>query len=125
MLHFDAGPFFPQIGAGGVFHHQVDAGTADVISAILGAAIVLAGTGYFFRPLAGHSAGELVRVSALFVALTVTFEFTFGHWVDRKSWAELLANYQFWNGRLWPFLLLLLALTPFIWGRWLNQRTSL
>ena len=102
-----------------VLKPNVDAGVAEAISAVLGAFIVLIGTGIFFRPLVGRPVAELARVSALFVALTVTFEFTFGHWVDGKSWTELLANYEFWNGRWWPFLLALLALTPFIWGRWI------
>ena len=97
---------------------RIDPSGADVVSAILGAIIVLITTRRLFRPLAGHATSELLRVSAIFVVLTVAFEFTFGHYVDGHSWAELLANYEFWNGRLCPFLLVVLALTPFIWGRW-------
>jgi hypothetical protein len=95
--------------------------SADIMSAVLGTAIILIATRFLFRPLAGRPTAELARVSAIFVVLTVAFEFSFGHWVDHKSWAELLANYEVWNGRLWPALLVILALTPFLWGRWMPR----
>jgi len=53
----------------------------------------------------------------IWTTLTVAFEFIFGHYVDRKSWSELAANYAIWNGRLWPLVLLSLILAPFIWTR--------
>ena len=65
---------------------------------------------------------RLVRVSAILVALTVVFEFVFGHWVDEKSWAELAGNYAIWNGKLWPLVLASLAIAPFLWGRWVEPR---
>lgn len=91
---------------------------ADLASAALGAGIILLASRLLFTPLAGQTTRQLLRVSAWFVGLTVAFEFSFGHYVDGKSWEELFANYAIWNGRLWPLLLILLALTPFIWGRW-------
>lgn len=101
-----------------VFVGAMGRAAADIASATLGAAIILLGTRLLFRPLAGQATRQLLRVSAWFVCLTVAFEFSFGHYVDKKSWDELFANYAIWNGRLWPVLLVLLALTPFIWGRW-------
>lgn len=100
----------------------LDAQSADLVSAAIGAAIILLLTFLFFRPLAGSSTRTLLFVSVLLVVLTVIFEFTIGRLVDRKSWSELLGNYAIWRGRLWPLLLLLIALTPFIWGRWLPRR---
>jgi hypothetical protein len=97
---------------------------ADIVSAVLGAAIILGATRLLFRPLVGRSSAELLRVSAMFVGLTVAFEFSFGHYVDHKSWSELFANYEIWNGRLWPVLLVILALTPFLWGRWVPPRRA-
>jgi hypothetical protein len=45
------------------------------------------------------------------------FEFTFGHYVDRRSWAELLANYNLVKGRLWPVVLATLVAAPFLWRK--------
>jgi hypothetical protein len=97
---------------------------ADVLSALLGAVIILGLTGAMFRDFHRSTTSDLVVASLLLVTMTVAFEFALGRWVDRKSWSELLANYEFWKGRLWSFLLLLLAATPFIWGRWRAPRSA-
>ena len=57
---------------------------------------------------------RLATMSLLLVGLTVAFEFTFGL-IEGSSARELVANYAFWDGRLWPLVLLTLAATPFIW----------
>jgi hypothetical protein len=93
---------------------------AVLASVALGAAIILSITHAGFRPLRGQRTPTLLRSSAALLAMTVAFEFAVGRWVDRESWSELAANYAFWRGSLWPFLLLLLALTPFLWGRWIG-----
>jgi hypothetical protein len=95
-------------------------GGADLLSALIGAAIILGLTRAMFREFWISTTNDLVVSSILLVTMTVAFEFALGRWVDRKSWSELLANYAFWRGRLWSLLLVLLAATPFIWGRWLT-----
>lgn len=97
---------------------------ADVLSAILGIAIIVAITRWLLRSPIRQPTAHLLRVSALLVGLTVAFEFLFGHYVDRKSWSELTANYAFWRGRLWPVVLVTLALMPFVWGRWIASPRS-
>ncbi|HYC52738.1 MAG TPA: hypothetical protein VEB19_16615 [Gemmatimonadaceae bacterium] len=101
-----------------VLKPRMTASSADLASACLGAVILLIVSWLFFRPLRGASTPTLLRVSVVLVVLTVAFEFLIGRYVDHKSWSEVLANYELWNGRLWPLLLALIALTPFIWGRW-------
>lgn len=105
-----------------VLQPQFGSPAADVLSAVLGIIIILAVTRPFLKPLAGSTPSELLIVSVLLVILTVIFEFTFGHWVDGKSWSELAGNYAIWRGRLWPIVLLVLAATPFIWARPSNAR---
>jgi hypothetical protein len=51
-----------------------------------------------------HTAVAALQVGALWVALVLTFEFGFGHFVARKSWAELLADYNLFRGRVWVFV---------------------
>ena len=101
-----------------VLRPRVGGSQADALSAVIGTAVILTVTAYAFRPLAGAGLPELARVSAILVGLTVAFEFLFGHYVDHRSWGELAANYAIWRGRLWPAVLAIVALSPFIWGRW-------
>lgn len=101
-----------------VLRPLVPALVAEAISVAVGIAIVLVFTRYLLRPLAGKASSQLVRASLTLVALTLAFEFLFGHYVDRKSWSDLLANYEIWNGKLWPVVLAVIAFMPFLWGRW-------
>ena len=91
---------------------------ADAISVATGIAIVVILTRSLLHPLAGKPPSQLVSASLTLVVLTVCFEFLFGHYVDRRSWSDLAANYEIWNGRLWPVALVVIAFMPFLWGRW-------
>ena len=44
---------------------------------------------------------EALSVGAAWTALTVAFEFGFGHWVEGDSWSELLGSYDVTAGRVW------------------------
>jgi hypothetical protein len=90
---------------------------ADVASAGLGIAIILAVTRPFLRRATDRSTAALVRISAIWLALTVSFEFLFGHYVDGQSWADLADNYALWRGHLWPVVLASVVAAPFLWGR--------
>jgi hypothetical protein len=91
--------------------------SADVLSAALGIAIILAATRPFLRPRKSPPPMHPGRVSLAWVGLTVAFELVVGRWVDGKSWGELLANYALWRGQLWPVVLATVALAPFLWAR--------
>lgn len=113
------------MSANGIFRELVLARamareTAAIVSVLLGVTIILIVTGVFFRRLASESVPALASLGALLVVLTVAFEFALGHYGEGKSWAELSASYAFWRGELWPFVLLVLGLTPLLWGRWLS-----
>lgn len=90
---------------------------ADVLSAVIGIALILGTTRAFLRPLAGTPSAHPGRVALAWIGLTVAFEFLVGRYVDRKSWSELLANYAIWRGRLWPVVLAVVAAAPFLWLR--------
>jgi hypothetical protein len=92
---------------------------SELASVVLGIAIVLAVTSQFFRSTRAMGMDELFRVSILWLVMTVAFEFSFGHYVDHKTWSELAANYAIWRGRLFILVLVALGLAPFLWNRWL------
>ena len=47
------------------------------------------------------------------LALTLVFEFSFGLW-QGKSWSELLEAYTFKGGNVWPVVLVVTAVAPFV-----------
>ena len=97
---------------------------ADTLSVVLGIVIIVALTRRLLSPIAGSSSAALVKASATLVMLTVAFEFLFGHYVDNKSWSELVENYYIWRGNLWPAALATLAFMPFLWGRWSRKEAG-
>jgi hypothetical protein len=60
------------------------------------------------------SAGQAIRVGLVWLVLTVTFEFGFGHFVAGHSWQRLLQDYNIRAGRVWPAILLWVAIAPYL-----------
>jgi hypothetical protein len=63
-----------------------------------------------------------IGVGGLWLALTIAFEFLFGHFVAKRSWADLLRPYRFENGDIWPLVLVVVALAPLL-GALLRDRS--
>lgn len=55
--------------------------------------------------IAPASLGEVVVAGGLWVALTLAFEFLFGHYVFKNPWEKVLADYDMTAGRAWPIVL--------------------
>lgn len=55
---------------------------------------------------------EALAVGALWVALTLAFEFGVGHYGFGKPWPELLADYDLSRGRIWITVLVVTLLAP-------------
>ncbi|HWO72591.1 MAG TPA: hypothetical protein VNN21_03445 [Dehalococcoidia bacterium] len=72
-----------------------------------------------FQDLAanGESAAALLGLGVMWMALTVLFEFGFGHYVAGESWRSLLENYNVAHGRIWPLVPLLMLVAPLVLGR--------
>ena len=70
----------------------------------------------YFDVLSRHvplpSRRAALEVGAAWLALTVAFEFGFGRLVAHESWEDLLADYDLRAGRLWPLVLLWIAVGP-------------
>jgi hypothetical protein len=67
------------------------------------------------------SDGELLIVGTMWVALTLLFEFGWGHFVMGRSWDELLVDYDILKGRLWVLVLMFTLLAPMIMGRSISK----
>jgi hypothetical protein len=59
-----------------------------------------------------------IDMGGFWLLLTVSFEFLAGHYLFGNSWEALLADYRFWQGRLWVLVLLMTAIAPALMG-WL------
>ena len=95
-----------------VYKDQVGESTADQISvAPLIALLAL----YFWVlqrrwPLATRR--EALSIGAAWAAMSVLFEFGFGHYVEGDSWADLLGTYDVTGGNLWILIPLWVAAGP-------------
>ena len=53
-------------------------------------------------------------IGALWLVLTLAFEFGAGHFVFGRTWQELLAEYNVLAGRIWVMVLVVTLMTPII-----------
>ena len=91
---------------------------AHQLSSVTGALIVIAASYVMLPWLGGVGAvGAQVKIGLAWLALTVAFEFVFGHWVAGHSWEKLLRDYNLAAGRLWILVLAATAVGPWIAGR--------
>lgn len=68
----------------------------------------------FFKPSSGQ---EAIFIGWFWMVLTIAFEFLFFHFVGGHSWAELLANYNIFEGRVWVVVLAWVAVAPYLFFR--------
>ena len=82
----------------------------------LSACIVL--VAYLAAPWYGPLGSPQVWLIGLFwLVLTLFFEFGFGRFVQHKDWAQLLQAYTFKGGNLWPVVLAVTLLSPWLAAR--------
>jgi hypothetical protein len=74
-------------------------------------------------PLA--SAQEAWRIGFIWLALTLAFEFLFGHFVAGQAWAKLFADYNLLAGRVWLLLLIWITIAPFVFYKIAARRGML
>lgn len=56
-------------------------------------------------------------VGAIWLAMTVAFEFLFGRYVVGKSWQQLFHDYNVLAGRVWVVIPLWVAVAPYLFLR--------
>ena len=60
---------------------------------------------------------QSLSIGLSWVAMTVVFELVFGRVVQRKEWSAMLAAYTFKDGNVWPLVLVVTFLAPFLAGQ--------
>jgi len=56
-------------------------------------------------------------VGIVWLSLTITFEFGFGHYIAGHSWQHLLADYNILEGRVWSLFLIWILIMPYSFFR--------
>jgi hypothetical protein len=64
-----------------------------------------------------ESGRQALAVGVMWLAITVCFEFLFGHYVVGHSWRRLCQDYNLCAGRVWALLLLWVTIAPYIFYR--------
>lgn len=102
---------------------HLGAAAAHVASTLLLCGVIwLAALLYARRKGATQSARGMWATGLYWTALTVAFEFLFGHYVAGRPWQWLLADYDITAGRVWVLVPVALALGPRLaWG-WMRGR---
>ncbi|MBI5889132.1 MAG: hypothetical protein HZB47_00435 [Nitrosomonadales bacterium] len=98
----------------GKFVSELSANQLSCVSGILLFAVVIRQYVRLWPPI---SAREAWQIGLFWMALTVAFEFLFFHYIAGHSWESLLANYDMSEGRLWPLILLWVAVAPYLFYR--------
>ena len=74
--------------------------------------------------IAPGTRGIAARIGALWLLMTLSFEFGAGHYLMGQPWSALLADYHLANGRIWPLVLITTAVAPIVVARLRNYPSS-
>jgi hypothetical protein len=95
------GPFMQELSA-----HQLSTFIALVIFGLY----IWALTGIY--PI--ESSIQAFLIGAMWVIMTILFEFIFGHFVMRHPWSKLFHDYNLLKGRVWLLVLIWTAIAPYV-----------
>jgi hypothetical protein len=82
------------------------------LSTVLLCALIILVTWWTIGWIRPVTARKALGVGALWLALTLAFEFGVGHYGFGKAWPELLADYDLRHGRIWIAVLVVTLLAP-------------
>lgn len=84
-----------------------------VLSGVLLSALIFV-VAYLSLPwLGARHVAQLLGIGLGWLSLTLVFEFSFGLW-QGKSWQVMLEAYTFKDGNIWPAVLVVTALAPYL-----------
>jgi len=91
--------------------------TAEPLSGVMLSLLIFVLSLVFIRSLHIATAARAWLIGGFWLALTLTFELLFGHYVLGVSWDELLASFSPENGNLWLLVLFSTLCSPFLAGK--------
>ena len=95
---------------------------ARAVSTLLLSAIILVVASLTIEWISPRPHLDAWRIGALWLAMTLAFEFVAGHYLFRVPWHQILADYNIFGGRIWILALLVTLIAPAaaaaMKGRW-------
>jgi hypothetical protein len=86
--------------------------TGRALSSVLLSGLILLVTWRTIGWIRPATAREALGIGALWLVLTLAFEFGVGHYGFGKAWSALLADYDLRHGRIWVAVLVVTFLAP-------------
>lgn len=93
--------------------HQISTLTGIIIFAIV--------FYFIFKKWKIESVKDAGFVGIIWLALTILFEFGFGHYIMGNPWQKLLHDYNLAEGRVWSLFLVWITIVPFVFYRIFNR----
>ena len=87
------------------------------LSSVLLSLLILLAAWLTIRWIGPRTEGQALGLGALWLLLTLAFEFGAGHYAFKKSWSELFADYDLSRGRIWMLVLVVTVLAPAVTAR--------
>ncbi len=87
--------------------------TAHQLSTIIGLAFFGVYIWILTRSWRIESTPQAFAIGAIWLVLTIVFEFIFGHYVIGHPWNRLFHDYNLLKGRLWLLVLIWTAIAPY------------
>ena len=87
---------------------------AHQISTLIGAGLFTIYTWALSLRWPLESTAQAFAIGAIWLVLTIAFEFLFGHFVAKVTWRKLTMDYHLLKGRVWVLILLWLFVLPYL-----------
>jgi hypothetical protein len=87
------------------------------IGVFTGSLIIMVIALVFVRWIGATRSSQLLGIGALWLCLTLAFEFLFGYFVAGATWERLASDYNVPQGGLLPFGMVVLLMSPLIAGK--------
>jgi hypothetical protein len=99
-----------------VLTRRLGAQGSHIVSTLVLCSLIFAVTWLTIDWIGPHSDAEAFLIGALWLGMTLAFEFLAGHYLFKTSWDRLLADYNLARGRIWPLVLVVTLLAPWLAG---------
>lgn len=86
--------------------------TARAISTLMLSVVILGVALLSIGWISPNPAADAWRIGALWLAMTIAFEFLAGHYLFGVPWHRILADYNVLNGRIWIVVPIVTLLAP-------------
>lgn len=91
--------------------------SAHQVSTIVGVVLFGVYIWVFIGLFPADAAWQTMAVGAMWLAMTIVFEFVFGRWVMGHPWDKLLHDYNLLQGRIWLLVPIWIAVAPYFFFR--------